>query len=198
MRRQPSQVFGTMAFVVALALLVLPGSVGSAVPPEQPTIDERLLQPVDARAVRLPATGGQSALDPTYGSEAALSAADAMLDPAAVPAAPTRVPAAGPAAAPGVIVIPVWRTDPEISWYGPGFYGRRTACGHAYTQTIMGVAHRSLPCGTRVTFKNGSRVVTVPVIDRGPYVAGRIFDLSAAACRALNHCYTGPIQYRFP
>jgi rare lipoprotein A len=85
-----------------------------------------------------------------------------------------------------------------VSWYGPGFYGNRTACGLAYTREIVGVAHRTLPCGTRVMFKNGSRVVTTTVIDRGPYVAGRNWDLSAGLCMALAHCYTGNIQWRFP
>jgi len=62
-----------------------------------------------------------------------------------------------------------WRRDGNISWYGPGFYGHHTACGYAYTKTIMGVAHRTLPCGTLVTFRNpaNGRQVTVPVIDRG-------------------------------
>jgi rare lipoprotein A len=90
-----------------------------------------------------------------------------------------------------------WHTA-YVSWYGPGFYGNRTACGLAYTRTIVGVAHRTLPCGTRVQFKNGSRVVTTTVIDRGPYVAGRNWDLSAGLCTALAHCYTGNIQWRFP
>jgi hypothetical protein len=193
-----SRTLASVTVVVALGLIVLPGTVGSQVPGEMAAIDATRLQPVEARTLQLPSTGGASALDPAFVSSAALAADEPVLDPASAPTAASRVPVAGPAAAPGVIVIPVWRTDPEISWYGPGFYGRRTACGHAYTQTIMGVAHRSLPCGTRVTFKHGSRVVTVPVIDRGPYVAGRIFDLSAAACQALNHCYTGPILYRFP
>jgi rare lipoprotein A len=87
-----------------------------------------------------------------------------------------------------------------VSFYGPGFYGRRTACGHAYTTSIMGVAHRTLPCGTMVRFRNpaNGRTITVPVIDRGPYVAGRQWDLSGGACRALGHCYTGPIYWRFP
>jgi rare lipoprotein A (RlpA)-like double-psi beta-barrel protein len=90
-----------------------------------------------------------------------------------------------------------WHTA-YVSWYGPGFYGNRTACGLAYTRGIVGVAHRTLPCGTRVTFRNGSRVVTTRVIDRGPYVAGRNWDLSAGLCTALAHCYTGNIQWRFP
>ncbi len=92
-----------------------------------------------------------------------------------------------------------WRFDPDISWYGPGFYGSGTACGQEYSRTILGVAHRSLPCGTRVTFRNpaNGRQITVPVIDRGPYVPSRTWDLSRALCEYLDHCYTGSIQWRW-
>jgi rare lipoprotein A (peptidoglycan hydrolase) len=88
--------------------------------------------------------------------------------------------------------------DSNVSWYGPGFYGNRTACGLAYTKTLLGVAHKSLPCGTLVTFRNSDngRTKTVPVIDRGPYAAGRQWDLSGGLCVALDHCYTGKIYYR--
>jgi rare lipoprotein A (peptidoglycan hydrolase) len=88
-----------------------------------------------------------------------------------------------------------WRFDPNISWYGPGMYGWRTACGVTLTKTVRGVASRTLPCGTLVTFRSGSsgRSVTVPVIDRGPYVSGRIWDMSAGLCLYLDHCYTGSI-----
>ena len=92
-----------------------------------------------------------------------------------------------------------WRFDGSISWYGPGFYGHRTACGVALTQTVLGVANRTLPCGTLVTFRNpaSGRQVTVPVIDRGPYVSGRQWDMSAGLCAYLDHCYTGSIQWRW-
>lgn len=72
------------------------------------------------------------------------------------------------------------------SWYGPGFYGNRTACGQVYTSEILGVAHKTLPCGTLLTLTYGSRVLTVPVIDRGPYVAGRTIDLSNATRLGLG------------
>lgn len=72
------------------------------------------------------------------------------------------------------------------SWYGPGFYGNRTACGQTYSPEMVGVAHRTLPCGTLVTLSYGGRSVTVPVIDRGPYVAGRALDLSNATRIALG------------
>lgn len=89
-----------------------------------------------------------------------------------------------------------WIKDPEVSWYGPGFYGNRTACGKAYTKQILGVAHRTLPCGTKVAFRWHGKVAIVPVIDRGPYVSGRQWDLSGGLCVYLDHCFTGPIEYR--
>ena len=72
------------------------------------------------------------------------------------------------------------------SWYGPGFYGNRTACGQTYSPQIVGVAHRTLPCGTLLTLSYGGRSLTVPVIDRGPYIAGRTLDLSNATRLALG------------
>jgi len=72
------------------------------------------------------------------------------------------------------------------SWYGPGFYGNKTACGQTYTPEILGVAHLTLPCGTRLVLTYGSRSITVTVIDRGPYVAGRAIDLSNATRLALG------------
>lgn len=84
----------------------------------------------------------------------------------------------------------------EASWYGPGFYGNTTACGQRYTDQIEGVAHKTLKCGTMVTFTHDGKTVTVPVIDRGPYTRGRMWDLSARTCRDLGHCWTGQIKYR--
>ena len=72
------------------------------------------------------------------------------------------------------------------SWYGPGFYGNLTACGQVYSPTIIGVAHRTLPCGTPITLRYGATTLTVPVIDRGPYVYDREFDLSYATRLALG------------
>lgn len=95
---------------------------------------------------------------------------------------------------PVTVPNPVGRTV-EASWYGPGFYGHGTACGQVLTEALSGVAHRTLPCGTMVTLSYAGRSVTVPVVDRGPYVRGRVFDLTAATCRALSHCFTGPIEW---
>lgn len=73
-----------------------------------------------------------------------------------------------------------------VSWYGPGLYGNRLSCGGRLTPGTLGVAHKTLPCGTRVTLRRGDRVVRVKVVDRGPYVGGREFDLTAAT-RARLH-----------
>ena len=69
------------------------------------------------------------------------------------------------------------------SWYGPG---GTTACGEQLGSGTLGVANRTLPCGTRVTLRFGGRVLTVPVIDRGPFVAGRDYDLTYATKLALG------------
>jgi rare lipoprotein A len=81
----------------------------------------------------------------------------------------------------------------HASWYGPGFYGGRTACGRTLGAGTLGVAHKSLPCGTRVTFRFRGRSVTVPVIDRGPYVGGRDWDLSGATKTRLGFPSTGTV-----
>ncbi|MDQ3991506.1 MAG: hypothetical protein M3245_04245, partial [Actinomycetota bacterium] len=77
------------------------------------------------------------------------------------------------------------------SWYGPGFYGRRTACGQRLGRGTLGVAHRRLPCGTSVAFRYGGRSVTAPVIDRGPFIRGREWDLTAELKRRLRFPSTG-------
>jgi rare lipoprotein A len=77
------------------------------------------------------------------------------------------------------------------SWYGPGFYGNRLGCGGRLGYGTIGVAHKTLPCGSRVTLRYRGRTVRVRVIDRGPYVGGREFDLTAATKRKLRFRGTG-------
>jgi rare lipoprotein A len=76
------------------------------------------------------------------------------------------------------------------SWYGGG---GTMACGGALTSSTLGVANKTLPCGTLVTLRYGGRDVRVPVVDRGPYVAGREFDLTEATKRALGFGDTGNV-----
>ena len=81
----------------------------------------------------------------------------------------------------------------KASWYGPGFHGRLTANGERYNQNAMTAAHRRLRFGTRVrvtNLKNG-RSVVVRINDRGPYINGRVIDVSAAAARTLGMIKSG-------
>jgi rare lipoprotein A len=79
------------------------------------------------------------------------------------------------------------------SWYGPGLYGGHLACGGTLTPGTLGVANKSLPCGTKVTLHYKGRTVRVPVIDRGPYVGAREFDLTAATKAKLGFGSTGMV-----
>jgi rare lipoprotein A (peptidoglycan hydrolase) len=73
------------------------------------------------------------------------------------------------------------------TWFGPGFYGQKTACGQTMTPVIVGVASRTLPCGTLVLVNYKGHRLTVPVIDRGPYAHnGAMWDLTWGAASALT------------
>ena len=65
-------------------------------------------------------------------------------------------------------------------------YGGPLACGGRLARNQLGVAHKSAPCGSLITFRYGGRVVRVPVIDRGPYIAGREWDLTGATAELLG------------
>ena len=86
----------------------------------------------------------------------------------------------------------VYRTA-YASWYGPGLYGNALGCGGRLSPGRLGVAHKTLPCGTKVTLRRGTRTVRVRVIDRGPYVAGREYDLTEATARKLRFTGHGSI-----
>lgn len=81
----------------------------------------------------------------------------------------------------------------HASYYGPGLYGNGTACGRTLTPSTLGVANKSLPCGTKVTFRYRGRSVRVPVIDRGPYAGNREWDLTAATKAKLRFGSTGVV-----
>jgi rare lipoprotein A len=78
----------------------------------------------------------------------------------------------------------------EASWYGGG---GPLACGGELTSSTLGVANKTLPCGTLVDIRYGGRSVTVPVIDRGPFVAGREYDLTEATKDELGFAGTGVV-----
>jgi rare lipoprotein A (peptidoglycan hydrolase) len=81
----------------------------------------------------------------------------------------------------------------SASWYGPGLYGNPTACGGTLTPSTLGVAHRAMPCGTKLRLRYGGRSVAVRVIDRGPFSGDREFDLTAATKEKLGFPDTGTV-----
>lgn len=74
-------------------------------------------------------------------------------------------------------------------------YGLGLACGGLLGRDQLGVAHKTAPCGTLITFTYNGRSITVPVIDRGPYIAGREWDLTGATAAALGFPGLGPIEW---
>jgi rare lipoprotein A len=84
------------------------------------------------------------------------------------------------------------------SWYGPGFHGRKTASGEIYDQNDLTAAHRKLPLGTKATVTNleNGKEVEVEINDRGPYVGGRVIDLSKAAAERIDMKDDGTAKVR--
>ena len=193
--------------LIAVAVLVATASPGTG---QAPGTIEPLASSAFTRLA--PPPMDLATTSPTPASPATASdPAEPFVESGVAPAPSRRPRIAQPRLAVGVVVKPTPRpaqhagsgsgsgwARAEYSWYGPGFYGSGTACGQTYSKTILGVAHKTLPCGTRVTFRNpkNGRSITVKVIDRGPYVAGRMWDLSYATCSYLGNCYTSTIQYR--
>jgi rare lipoprotein A len=79
------------------------------------------------------------------------------------------------------------------TWYGPGLYGNTTACGQKLTPDLVGVAHKSLPCGTMVEIAYNGTSIVVPVVDRGPYADGMTWDITAGAAKMLGFTSTSPV-----
>jgi rare lipoprotein A len=81
----------------------------------------------------------------------------------------------------------------RATWFGPGFYGKHTACGQVMSHALLGVAHRTLPCGTPVALFYGGKSITVPVIDRGPFANGARYDLTSAVAQTLGMTQTSTV-----
>ena len=101
--------------------------------------------------------------------------------------------------APAIAAAPVrYQVSGEASWYGPGFHGNYTANGEVYNQNALTAAHKTLPFGTRVRVTNlyNGRSVVVRINDRGPFIPGRIIDLSQGAAQVIGVTSSGvaPVQ----
>ena len=118
-----------------------------------------------------------------------------VVRPGMAQSAASSSPAAGSAqsgTSTSSLTITVYRPS-LATMYGPGFYGRRTACGKKLTKTTIGVANRTLKCGTNVAVYYQGQTMIVPVIDRGPYANGADWDLTMATAKALGMDSTAQI-----
>ncbi len=187
-----------MALTAVLAMVAVPGTAGSHSPGGDQALAASEFQPIALGSSAV--TVAAPTEDPALRSASALEEDTVLREPAVDQSAvPARPSVAQPAAHPGSIDLNPWRHDPNVSWYGPGFYGSGTACGQVLTRGLVGVANRTLPCGTRILFRNpaNGRSIVAVVVDRGPYTGGRSWDLTGGACLALAHCYTGALDWKY-
>jgi rare lipoprotein A len=145
------------------------------------------IQRLDADQGWVPATTAQAGPDGGYLARWRADVTGQVSLRAVVPGAVAQV-----AAAPVTTRVTVYRPV-RATWFGPGFFGRRTACGQRMSRTLVGVAHRTLPCGTMVEIYRRGRTVMAPVVDRGPFGNGAHYDLTAAAARQVGLRTTGTI-----
>lgn len=98
----------------------------------------------------------------------------------------------------GAREVPDYVEQGPASWYGPGFHGKPTASGERFDQHALTAAHPDLPLGTvaSVTNLENGKTVEVQINDRGPYVSGRIIDLSRAAAREIDMIEAGVAPVR--
>lgn len=151
------------------------------------TIDQKNILPDSTKDIDEDALQATNRLRRLVGGASPLKMSDIRSRPQAVQmayATPAGVAATGN-------VIRQYRG--MASWYGPGFHGRRTANGERFNQNAMTAAHRSLPFGTqvRVTNNNNGRSVVVRINDRGPFIRGRIIDLSRSAASNIGMLGSG-------
>jgi hypothetical protein len=177
-----------------LASVVVPGPAGSRNPSPAGAIDQSAFRTVDLTTMTIPAP------DPAIQSDGRNDAGTILREPQPAADGGSARPD-GSIRQPDPLIRETWTLDSNISWYGPGFYGNGGACGmlgpDGLQKDTVGVAHRTLPCGTKVTFRYNGVTVTTQVIDRGPYVSGRTWDMTHGLCELLHHCFTGGgVYYR--
>ncbi len=121
-------------------------------------------------------------------------------------AAPSGAPGSGASGAGSADATPAQSTPSSqapgsqegislATWFGPGLFGNQTACGQVLTKRLVGVANRTLPCGTLVKVAYRGRNLTIPVVDRGPYGPLHAkWDLTQAAARQLGMTETEKVD----
>lgn len=186
-------VFGALAVLTGVALGIAVGpTLAGASPIRLPAgtlgVGEETVPPITSRSgARFELAEAAADVDLHAPSARAMAP---VAPPAAARASATRATTSRSAATAGG-----WRSA-RASWYGPGFYGRKTASGAVLTEGMMNVAHKSLPFGTRIQFEHKGRSCVAVVNDRGPFVAGRVFDLGPGTATALGFSGVGTVRYR--
>lgn len=114
------------------------------------------------------------------------------------PPPPPPIPEAAPVPPPAACPRMVFHEEGRASWYGRSHHGRPTASGTPFDMNALSAAHRRLPLGTRIRVTNtdNGRSVELPINDRGPYVRGRILDLSYRAAQLLGFDERGTATVR--
>lgn len=130
-------------------------------------------------------------------SPAGLELETSVAEPVAPePVAPELVAPPAPPKPVGPVVVSTH--SGEASWYGPGFYGNRTASGEVFRRGTMTAAHRTLPFGTKVRVTNlwNGRRAVVRINDRGPFIGHRVIDLGHGAAQELGLTSSGVAQVK--
>jgi rare lipoprotein A len=180
----PSVLFATLRCTALLAAIV--ATVGCASTPLPRSTDS-----ADARPV-----ASKPHLSPSPAPKASLPQIEAS-PPATVPLSPSAPASPETATSPVQEAIETAPGEQGVaSWYGPRFHGRKTASGERFNTNDLTAAHKTLPFGTRVrvtSLVNGREVV-VRINDRGPFIRGRIIDLSHAAAKAIGLSGVKPVK----
>src|SRR6478736_8164673 len=119
--------------------------------------------------------------------------------PPTLEVAPTPAPpSSAPAADSRPTAPPVFVETGLASWYGPPYHNRRGSNGEIYNMNALTAAHRTLPLGSRVRVTNikTGRSAVVRITDRGPFIPGRVIDLSLAAAKAVDVWRAGVAMVR--
>ena len=174
--------FGAAASAV---LMSMPLQAAEGLKPDAPVLSSRLGRLLDSVGVPKPVqkkTDQKTVLTPAEIREVSPPVPDAILPP------PKLKPV------PSVVRV----LTGEASWYGPGFYGNRTASGEIYRPGTMTAAHRTLPFGTKVRVTNlwNGRTAVIRINDRGPFLDHRVIDLGHGAASHLGLTASGIAQVK--
>lgn len=178
---------GVGARLAGSALVTL-GLIGCASAPTQPSVTGQNAAAVAYAPPKAPTTRPPDAQPAATQTVPSLMQPPQLIDSNSAPPSTTNTQTTPPVAPLDSGALTLWQETGIASWYGPRFHGKRTASGERFDAKALTAAHKTLPFGTRVRVKSvaDGKEVVVRINDRGPFIAGRIIDLSRAAAQALG------------